>query len=283
MANKAQKMIERNVSGIVVAQRITDGYLNATKLAKAYELETGVRKDVRDWLLTERSKANVARLSAKTGIPVLELIQVKKGGNLSGTWLHPKLIVPFGTWLSVEYEDQVSDWVEEWMISGKIPNCTQDDLDRVTYRNTLKDDSRLRLTAQIKEYLEKIRRYDDKQYRGMFFARIHDELNRLITTETSQQMRKRLAVTLGREVKEYELIRDYFPSMNLQYYISMCEACANLMLRQEMHPTTAIEEAARLVLPITYKAKPIDFTEPIRLARGRVDNFRLSFSAEGKT
>lgn len=282
MVNKAQKMIERNLNGIIVAQRITDGYLNATKLAKAYELETGVRKDVRDWLLTERSKANVERLSAKTGIPVLELVQVKKGGNLSGTWLHPKLIVPFGTWLSVEYEDQVSDWVEEWMVTGKIPNCTQNDLDRVTYRDTLKDESRLRLTGQIKDYLEKIRRYDDKQYSGKFFARIHDELNKLITTETSQQMRKRLAVMLGREVKEQELIRDYFPSMNLQYYISMCEACANLMLRQGMHPLTAIEEAALIVLPITYKAKPIDFAEPIKLIRGRVEDFRSMDVLESK-
>jgi hypothetical protein len=188
-----KKIIERSLNGVLVGQRVSDGYLNATKLAKAYEAETGVRKDVRNWLLTDRAKSNQERVSAKTGIPVLELIQIKKGGNSPGTWLHPKLIVPFATWLSDEFEFQVSEWVEEWTVTGKNPICTQDDLDRVTYRTTLKDESRLRLTDEIKAYLEKIRRYDDNTYRGKFFAEIHDSLNISITTETSKVMRERLS------------------------------------------------------------------------------------------
>lgn len=114
-------LIKHEVDSTVVEQRLSDGYINATKLAKAYEAGTGVRKDVRDWLVTERAKTYIEYLSAKTGIPVLELAQVKKGGNAPGTWLHPKLATPFGTWLSVEYEFQVSEWIEQWMTTKQNP------------------------------------------------------------------------------------------------------------------------------------------------------------------
>jgi hypothetical protein len=63
-----KKIIERSLNGVLVGQRVSDGYLNATKLAKAYEAETGVRKDVRNWLLTDRAKSNQERVSAKTAI-----------------------------------------------------------------------------------------------------------------------------------------------------------------------------------------------------------------------
>ena len=96
--------------------------------------------------------------------------------------------------------------------------------DRVGLRSTLKDDSRLRMTDQVKVYLEQIQRYDDRKYRGQFFARVHDAINQEVTGETAQEMRARLSGVLGRKVAQKELIRDYFPSLVLQRYISMCEA-----------------------------------------------------------
>ena len=111
--------IIHKMNGLTVQQRIKDGYINATALAKAYETATGTRKDVRDWLLTDRAKAYIAYLSEKTGIPVFDLVQIKQGRN-GGTWLHPKLAIPFATWLSIEFEFQVSEWVEEWLATGAI-------------------------------------------------------------------------------------------------------------------------------------------------------------------
>jgi hypothetical protein len=266
---KDSAFIKHQLNGITIEQRSTDGYLNATKLTKAYEAGTGIRKDVRDWLITERAKSYIQYLSEKTGIPVFSLIEQKQGRN-GRTWLHPKLATPFATWLSVEYEFQVSEWVEQWMTTGQNPVWSQADSDRVEYRDALKDEARLRMTDQVKIYLEQIRRYDDKKYRGIFFAKVHNALNTLITTETSKQMRARLSQLLGREVKECELIRDYFPAIVLQRYISMCEATANLMIREGFEPLTAVERAAEIVLPANYLSVPIDFAEHINFVRGRL-------------
>jgi hypothetical protein len=252
---KKEECFDRNLSGILVQQRISDGYINATKLAKAYEMQTGIRKDVGNWLITERAKSNISYTSSKTGIP----------------WLHPKIATPFATWLSVEFEYQVTEWLEEWMTTGKNPIYDRLDLDRVIYRDALKDEARIRMTDQVKLYLEQIQRYDDKQYSGQFFARVHDAINICITTETSKQMRERISQMLGKKVNNNnELIRDYFPAMPLQRYISVCEAAANFMLRENLHPLTAVERAIEIVLPADYMPQPINFAEDIKFVRRRI-------------
>jgi hypothetical protein len=83
-------------------------------------------------------------------------------------------------------------------------------------------------------------------------------------------MRTRLSKLLGREVKEYELIRDYFPTEALYNYKALCQVATNLMKNEWYTPLDAVERAAKLVLPIDYVAKPIDFDENIKLVRGRV-------------
>lgn len=84
------------------------------------------------------------------------------------------------------------------------------DIDRVGLRASLKDDARLRMTDQVKVHLEQIRRYDDKKFRGQFFSRVHDAINVAVTGETAGQMRDRLSLLIGRQVKPGELLRDYF-------------------------------------------------------------------------
>ena len=259
--------IKYSVYGISVNQRRDDGYIHATALAKAYEKSSGSRKDVRNWLDTDRAKSYLERLSAKTGIPVLELVQVKYGGNTPGTWIHPKLGVPFATWLSVDFEMMVSEWVEKWMLTGQNP--LQSDLDRLVYRDTLRDDARVRMCDQIKSYLENIRRYDDRKYSGIYFARVHDAINVAVTGEKAKTIRERLGEYLGRKVKDYELIRDYFPAIYLQRYISICEATANFM-RQGLNPLEAVEKARKIVLPHDYLPKAIDFSESIQFVRERI-------------
>lgn len=149
------------------------------------------------------------------------------------------------------------------------------DIDRVGLRAALKDEARLRMTDQVKVHLEAIRRYDDKKYRGKFFSRVHDAINIAVTGETAGQMRDRLALLLGRKVKSAELLRDYFPSIALQQYISMCETAANLMLKRDAHPLKAVNEAAELALPNGYVAIPIDFVEHIKLVQERVRTGQL--------
>ncbi|BAY41836.1 KilA-like protein (plasmid) [Nostoc sp. NIES-2111] len=114
-------VISRQLHGSPVEQRQRDGYINATALSSAYKLATGKRRDVAHWLELERTKETLNHLSSITGIPVIELYQSFRGSpeNGGGTWIHPKLAVRFGIWLSDEFGYQVEQWVEEWVLKGQ--------------------------------------------------------------------------------------------------------------------------------------------------------------------
>lgn len=106
--------IEHEVRGENIPQRQIDGYVNATALCKVAGKRLGHYFDNRN------TQAFLQVLSSKTGIPVNELIDARKGGNvrLSGTWVHPHVAVNLGQWLSPEFAVQVAIWVTEWMSKG---------------------------------------------------------------------------------------------------------------------------------------------------------------------
>jgi hypothetical protein len=116
-------VIAHNINDSVVEQRRLDGYINATALASAYKLTTGKRRDVGHWLELERTKETLEHLSSITGIPVIELYQVFRGSPSSGggTWIHPRLAIRFGIWLSDEFGYLVEEWVEQWLTTGQSP------------------------------------------------------------------------------------------------------------------------------------------------------------------
>ena len=262
--------IVRRFNSADIEQRMADGYINLNQMAKA----TGKRID--NWTRLQSTKELIAEFDRQITssdpreqlpalITVTSGIEGQRGGG--GTWAHPDIAVQFAQWCSPTFALLVSRWVREWMTSGRGPMA---DIDRVGLRSSLKDESRLRMTDQVKVYLEQIQRYDDRKYRGQFFARVHDAINQAVTGETAKEMRIRLSELLGRKVKQKELIRDYFPSLVLQRYIAMCEASANFMIREELHPLTAVERAAEIVLYAGYQPQAIDFVEHIKFVRQRL-------------
>ena len=116
--------IVRAISGIEVNQRSIDGYVNATQLLQAHKAKTGELKSVKDWLKTDRAKAYIAAVSKRGENSNLDLVQTKTGRG-GGSWIHPDLAIPFATWLSIEFEIQVSDWIQEWMRTGQNPIVPQ--------------------------------------------------------------------------------------------------------------------------------------------------------------
>lgn len=248
-----------------VQQRVTDGYINLNQMASA----AGKRVD--NWLANKSTQDLLAEFEGQQnklpGIPGSLPALVTIEGKGGGTWAHPDIAIQFAQWCSPAFALQVSRWIRNWMTTGRNPLA---DVDRVGLRDSLKDDSRLRMTDQVKSYLEQIRLYDDKKYRGRFFARVHDAINQAVTGETAGDMRERLSNLLGRSVKEDELIRDYFPSLTLNRYISICEVAANLMLNKGLEPLDAVQEATSLALPSDYKPAPINFVEHIKIVRQRL-------------
>jgi len=255
-----ENIISRNHNSTLIDQRYRDGYINLTAMAQANG------KLVADYLRLDTTKAFLEELSETMGIPIVDLAEVKTGRG-GGTWGHPQVSIHCGQWCSAAFAVLVTRWVTTWMTTGQNP--LQSDLDRMVYRDVLKDESRLRMTDQIKDYLQAIQRYDDKKYSGQYFARVHDRINVIVTSETAMQMRARLTTLLGHPVRDQELIRDYFPALVLQRYISICEATANLIIEGQ-NPLDAVERAKSIVLARGYTPQQIDFVESIKFVRQRV-------------
>jgi KilA-N domain len=254
-----------------IHQRVADGYINLNQMADASD------KRIDNWLRLQETTSLLREFREDAqyqGVDPLLTIE----GRAGGTWAHPDIAIQFAQWCNPAFALQVSRWIRQWMTSGRSPLA---DVDRVGLRAGLKDDSRVRMTDQVKVYLEQIQRYDDRNFRGRFFAQVHDAINIAVTGETAKQMRDRLSVLLGRQVAEKDLIRDYYPSDVLQRYISMCEASANLMIRDELHPITAVEQAAEIVLYAGYRPTPINFVEHIRLVRQRLSSGQSGFELPG--
>lgn len=281
--------ISHKINNVNIEQRLSDGFINGTAMCVAHG------KNISDWLKNDEVFELVEALANELGIQPKNhkngnslytrvsavypsLVVVKRGSpeNGGGTWLHPDLAIQLAQWCSKPFAIQVSrwiqDWIKEWMASGKnplTPPVTQGEFERLEYRTELKDESRLRMTNQVMRHLRAIQRYSNDKDRGIYFARVHDAINIAITGESAKKMRKRLSELLGREVKNYELIRDFYPAIPLQRFIALCEVVANLV-RKGRDPLKAVQEAAELVLPEDYVPTPIEFTEHIKLIRQKV-------------
>jgi KilA-N domain len=287
MAGKIQKVV-REVNGIIVEQRSTDGFINGTAMCVAHN------KKIDSWFRTEDtlelfealainlsikysdlSILDVSRVSATKYAEIFPDFLIAKQGspkNGGGVWLHPDLAVQLAQWCNKPFALQVSRWVREWMTSAYNPIQLEADADRVQIRDELKDSKRLEFTGQIKLFLEAAGSYEPGSFKtAQTFAKAHNKLNTLLTTETAQQMRDRLGKELDKAISDQQLLRDYFPISDLANYASLCQAAANEMALNGTSPLMAIEVAAKQVLSPSYIAKPIDFTERIGLVRRRLE------------
>jgi hypothetical protein len=119
------KYIEHQVGLLVVSQRQSDGYINASKLTKAYEREKNRNKNPNNWFENDRTNKYLELLSSKTGLEVNKLVQKIGAGSQREVWIHPKLAVSFAMWLSPEFEMMVSEWVEQWLLTGQTPTSKE--------------------------------------------------------------------------------------------------------------------------------------------------------------
>lgn len=274
------KMIGHSLQGIAVYQRESDGYVNATQICKVHLNIAGERKDPSDWLRLKQAQSAIDKLSLITGIPVIELIQ-KRTGKYGGTWIHPRLAVRFTMWVNDDFSLAVEDWIHQWLGSGYTPAQMEADIDRVAMRDNVKTKKRLALTDQVKSFLKTTNEYvPGSKSTNIFFQRVHNQVNLVLTGETASEMRQRLESSLGKPVSENELLRDYFPMTDLADYASICQAAAN-NIENGMHPISAIKLAAKQVLPSNHVPSPIDFTEKISFARYRLEQAKRGQSYLG--
>ena len=94
--------------------RESDGFINATVLCKVGGKKFG------HWNFLESTKELIQCLSLKLNIPIEQLKDVKRGGNHSGSWIHPRLGLCLAQWLSVKFMLEVSEWIDEWKNISEI-------------------------------------------------------------------------------------------------------------------------------------------------------------------
>ena len=108
-------LIEHSVDGAIIPQRPRDGYIDATALCKKAGKLFG------SYNRSSQTKAFLNELSSVMQIRITDLVQVVQGGRpeLQGTWVHPRVAINLGQWLSPEFDVTVSGWVFDWM-SGRL-------------------------------------------------------------------------------------------------------------------------------------------------------------------
>ena len=130
-----------NGSSITILMR-EDGYINATMLCKAHG-----NKLLADYNRNKQTKAYLEELSINMGIPILELFVTNVGGNHSGTWVHRKVAIHLAQWLSPSFAVQVSNWLDELLITGKVELRNEKSNKELEY----KLEERIKLLTQEKE------------------------------------------------------------------------------------------------------------------------------------
>jgi hypothetical protein len=127
-----------------------DGYINATALCKAGNKLFGHYKE------NKKTKAYLQALESIIGIPIMELFDVKVGGNHSGTYVHRKVALHLAQWISPEFAVQVSGWVEELQLENKqlrqrLPISINTQL--ISYKLTLKNGNIFEIPTRTDAYI----------------------------------------------------------------------------------------------------------------------------------
>lgn len=278
------KFRSRQVNGIEVEQRERDGFINGTTMCVAHG------KEISEWFRRRETIELITALAIDLGLEINlgisqdsnaakvsaaypDLVLSKRGAPESGggTWVHPDLAIQLAQWCNTSFAIQVSRWVRDWLLEIYNPTQIESDIDRVAIRADLKDVKRLDLMDRVRDFLQAAGRYNPKdEQTRIYFGRVQNKLNVVLTTEKAIEMRARLERHLSKKVSESELLRDFFPITDLVNFGTLCQAAANEMSMNGTDPLVAIDIAAKQVLPKTYVAKPIDFTEQISLVRQRI-------------
>lgn len=90
----------------------TDGWINATEAAAKFN------KKAYEWLRLPATQSYIDVLAkalgfqSKAGLSLFGLVRTERGGMRAGTWLHPKLAVPFARWCSDEFAVQCDLYID---------------------------------------------------------------------------------------------------------------------------------------------------------------------------
>lgn len=273
---------ERKVNGVLVEQRSSDGFINATAMAVAHG------KDISDWLKTGDTWELVVELARDLGIQINSdfypnsvktrvsasypsLVSVRRGSpeNGGGTWIHPDLAVPCASWCNKAFAIQVSRWIREWLTTGRNP--FQPDVDDQLKAWQLRHDFRVRLKDVLRpELMNAVVAWAEANGKSprTVCSEVHDLMNERIQGARSQQISTMGGLPLG------VLIRDYFDAHSLVLYSSINMLVKNAIVDRGLDPIMAVHEACDSFLGRDYEPKLAKIEENVHLQGRKLKAFR---------
>jgi len=151
-----------------------DGWINATEVANYY----GKRID--HWLSNQETKEYIEKLNTRN---YGDLIMTRKGKN-GGTWLHPKLAVPFARWLSIDF----AIWCDEQI--DNIIHGNQNAIDWNMLRHASKSTNKV-----ANEILQMVRAEQGKETQSHHYANEAKLVNWALTGEFKSVNRDELTLS----------------------------------------------------------------------------------------
>ena len=273
----------RPVNGVIVEQKRADGFINATAMAVAHG------KDVENWLKTDETFELVAALARRLNIKSNSskkrnsdstrvsatyptLVIVKRGSPElgGGTWIHPKLAISLAQKCNPDFALLVSDWIEEWLTTGKNPIQVDNDEEyrlwqqRYDIRILVKDSLRPELMRLVIQYAEK-----HSISPRTLAASVHDAMNERIQGAKAKELRALGGLPLG------AFLRDYFGASPLVDYAAINKLAKNAIEDRDIEPVQAVYEACDHYLGKSYEPKPVAILENV-YKQGR----RLKFAKQ---
>lgn len=91
-----------------------DAWFNATEVADKYG------RRVADWLENSETQDYISALAEILKVPKLALLKTRRG-RYGGTWMHPRLGVPFARWLDVRFGVWCDDQIYK-ILTGNHPH-----------------------------------------------------------------------------------------------------------------------------------------------------------------
>ena len=161
--------------------------------------------------------------------------------------MHHKLAVHLAQWCNPEFALLVSDWIEEWLTTGKNP--IQVDVDqefiawqqRYDIRVFLKDFLRPELMDAVVKYA-----ITNKQSPIKLASSVHDLMNKRIQGVTSKEIKVLHGLPIG------SLIRDYFDAPPLITYVAINRLAKNAIIDRGVNPIDAVNKACDAYLEASY-------------------------------
>lgn len=127
--------------------------VNATEMAKSFD------KRPVDWLQNQSTIAFLNELSKVRKSTLTDLVQVTKGGNNPGTWMHEDVALEFARWLSPAFAIWCNDRIKELLKYGMT--ATQPTLDEMVNNPDLV----IRMATQLKQEREEKARLEAENKR----------------------------------------------------------------------------------------------------------------------